>query len=114
MLPAAELVTFEVETSRERVHGAFNHPGFASARRGRTRSRAVLQTILSIALFVLPDGEFGEGWLGGIDVDRVFAEHVGELVLDRVQLLGVGVRRQAVWVLVEIATSSAICPVRSK
>jgi hypothetical protein len=53
---------FEVETSRERVHGSFFLPAFAKLEED---SRAM-------ALFLLLDGEFGEDgverWLGGIDV----------------------------------------------
>lgn len=66
--PEQMRVTFEVEDSRERVHGTFSHPAFAQL---DPDSRPM-------ALFLMLDGEFGEDgverWLGGIEVSDVPGE----------------------------------------
>ena len=55
-------VQFEVEEARERVHGAYFHPGFSK----------VEKDARVVALFLMLDGELGEDgverWLGSIDV----------------------------------------------
>lgn len=61
--PAELRVSFEVESARERVHGAFSHPAFEQ-----------LGDSAAMALFLLLDGEFGEDgverWLGGVEVSE--------------------------------------------
>ena len=60
--PSELRVSFEVETSRERVHASFSHPAFAQL---PDESR-------TMALYLLLDGELGEDgverWLGEVDV----------------------------------------------